>query len=104
VLLHRIELFRWVPLPLRDLPRDPKRTAGAVGLGGVTGVLLVRQVGVIFDRTRCLYDINPAAAFALGQLGSPGSGIQGSREVDVGCLLSLAVVGRKSGFDQVPRY
>jgi hypothetical protein len=70
VVLHRFELFRGVPLPVRDFAGDPQRIARAVGLRRIAREPLVRQVGVILDRPRRFDGVDPARFFAGGQLGA----------------------------------
>src|SRR5680860_1763839 len=50
VVLHGLERFGGVPLPIRDLTRNPQRLPGAVGLGRITRIFRVRQIGVIHNR------------------------------------------------------
>ena len=53
-----------MPLPIRDLARDPQRIPGAVRLRRIARELLVRQIGVVLDRAGRLHYVDPAGSFA----------------------------------------
>lgn len=71
VVPHRLEPFGRMPLPFHDLSNDARRFAAAIGPGRIARKFPVRQVGVIHDRTRGLYDIDPLPTIAKRQLGAP---------------------------------
>ncbi len=99
--LHGLDFFRGVPYPIQVFAYDPQRLAGAIGPGGITGKLLVRQIGVIREGAGRFYLVDSAWTFALGQLRSPGSCVQRLAEVDPG-RLPLGVVGGITGLKQLP--
>src|SRR5204862_5117130 len=84
-ILHRLERFRGVSLPVCDLTRDPQRTARAIGLRRIPAKLLVRQIGIFFKRAGRLDDVDSAAAVACGELRSPSGCVESASEVDVIC-------------------
>src|SRR5262249_5036462 len=65
MVLHFLQPFGGVALPLRDLARDPKRLARAVGLSWIAREFLVRQVGVVKDRAGRLH-VDPFPSVAGG--------------------------------------
>src|SRR5688572_3374435 len=77
VILHCFELVGRMPLPIRHLTADPKWIPRTVRLCWITRELLVRQIGVIFDRASRFYNINSTGSVAHGKFGSPNSSIQG---------------------------
>jgi hypothetical protein len=70
-------------LPIRDLAEDRQRIPRPVGCREVSREFLVREVGVVLERTRRLDDVDAAAALAPCKLGTPGRGVERRREIDV---------------------
>src|SRR5262245_55550992 len=69
---HGFERLRRVPLPIRDLAYNPQRLTRAARLRRIAPKLLIRQIGVIFDRAGRFHDVNSAGTLTDGQLRSPG--------------------------------
>jgi len=63
---HGFERFGGVPQPVLDLADNPQRFARAKRLRRIAPKLLVRQIGVVFNRARRLDDIDPAGAITDG--------------------------------------
>src|SRR5687767_8732050 len=84
-------------LPRLDLADDPHRVSSAVRPGDVARELLVRDVGVVFEGTAGLDDVDVPSLLAAGersgQFGGPDGGLQQPCEVDVVRGPALAVVG-----------
>ena len=99
--LHGLDFLRGVSLPIQVFAHDPQRLPGAIGLRGITWILLVRQIGVIHERAGRFHQVDSAWTFALCQLRSPSSRVQGLAEVDPG-RPPLGVVGGIAGLNQVP--
>src|SRR5438105_399895 len=81
-ILHRLDLLRGVSLPIQVLIHDPKRVLGAIGLCRITRKLSVGHIGIIHERPRRFYHVDPARAFALCQFRSPRGREHGLAEVD----------------------
>jgi len=88
-------------LPNGDLADYFEGMFGTVRHGGVTGEFFVGEVGVVLDGAHGFYQVDSLACFAQSEFGAPYGGIQRGREVNVLCLISLAVVGVVTGFDEV---
>src|SRR5256714_15468651 len=69
--LHCLDFLRRVSLPIQVFAHDPQRLTGAIGLRGITWILLVRHIRVIHKRPRRLHQADSARTFALCQLRSP---------------------------------
>lgn len=68
--LHGLQLFGRVPLPIRDLAGDAQRLASPVGFRRIAGEFLVGQIRIIDDRAGRLDGVDPARSVAGGQLGA----------------------------------
>src|ERR1051326_1359711 len=99
-ILHRLDFFRRVSLPIKVFAQYPQRLAGAVGLRRIAWILPVRHIRVIHKRSRRFYHVDSARAFTLCQFRSPGSREYGLAEVDPG-RLPLGVVGGIARLKQV---
>jgi hypothetical protein len=53
-----------VPHPVLELTDDSNGLTRAVGAGGVPGILLVREVRIIFTSAGGLYEVDAAATLA----------------------------------------
>src|SRR5438552_14241118 len=100
-ILHRLDLLRGVSLPIQILIHDPKRVLGAIGLCRITRKLSVGHIGIIHERPRRFYHVDPARAFALCQFRSPRSREHGLAEVDP-WRSPLRVVGGIAALKHVP--
>src|SRR5215468_415922 len=69
--LHGLQRFRGVSLPIRDLARDTQWLPGPVRLRRITPKPLIRQIGVILNRSSRFYHVDSAGTFAYRQLCSP---------------------------------
>src|SRR6266576_7025355 len=101
--LHCLDHLRGVSLPIQVFADDAQGLPGAIGLRGLTWKLLVGQIGVIQKRAGRFHRVDSAAPFALRQLRSPGSRLQGLAEVDPGRPPSRVVEGI-AGLNQVPGF
>src|SRR5207237_2075848 len=73
-ILHGLDRFRRVALPVHDLARDAQRLARAERLGGIPAEFLAGEVGIVLDRARRLDGIEPAASLAAPELPTPRRG------------------------------
>jgi hypothetical protein len=89
-------------LPIQVFGDHLQRLPGAIRLRGITWKLLVRQIWVIHKRAGRFHQLDSARIFALCQLRSPSSRVQGLAKVDPG-RPPLGVVGGIAGLKQVPR-
>ena len=64
---HSIQHLGGVAFPVLHLAEYLHRMGGTVGLGDIARELLVRNVGVVFKRTRGLDDVDVAPLAAAGQ-------------------------------------
>src|SRR5947207_2305334 len=96
-----LDFLRGVSLPIQVFAHDPERLTGAIGLRGITRILLVCQIRVIHKRPRRFHQVDSAWTFALCQFRSPGSREHSLAEVDPG-RPPLGVVGGIAGLEQVP--
>ena len=62
--LHGMHLVGRVPHPVLELTDDSNGLTRAVGAGGVPGILLVREVRIIFKSAGGLYEVDAAATLA----------------------------------------
>src|SRR2546423_14818543 len=99
--LHCLDFVRRVSLPIQVFAHDPQRLTGAVRLRGITWILLVRHIRVIHKRASRFHDVNSAWAFALCQLRSPSSRVQGLAKV-YPWRFPLRVVGGIAALKQIP--
>src|SRR5579884_2786624 len=93
VSFHIVQFIGGVALPMDDLSYHAQWVLGAVGQCRIAGVFLVRQIGIIFNRSGRLYHVDSAGFFTKGQLGSPDRRIQGACQVDVISYRPFPVVG-----------
>lgn len=93
IVLHLLQPLGGMALPRRDLARDPERLTRTIRLRRIAGELLVRQVGVILNRTGWLHDVDSFPSVAGGHLGTPDRRIQSAGQVDPGRLLPRAEIG-----------
>jgi hypothetical protein len=90
------------PCQSQVFAHDPQRRPGAIRPRGITWKLLVRQIGIIHKRAGRFHQIDSARTFALCELRSPGSRVQGLAKVDPG-RPPLGVIGGIAGLKQIPR-
>ena len=82
-LLHLLNSFRRVSLPLCYLADDAQRITGSVGQGRIAGKFLVRHIGVVDDRAGGFHHIDALRRAADGKFSSPNGSIQGGSEENV---------------------
>src|SRR5947207_1920018 len=99
--LHCVDFLWGVSLPSQMFADDAQRVPGAVRLGWITRKLSVGHIGIIHERSRRFYHVDPARAFALCQFRSPGSREHGLAEVDP-WRPPLRVVGGIAALKHVP--
>ncbi len=92
VAFHPSHLLFRVPLPAHYLPNYPKRIARPVRLRRISRKLFVRQVRIVFQGARGLYQVYPLPTFPVSELRTPNGRIQGGGEENVLGLLPLSVI------------
>ena len=105
VVQHRLQHLGGMSFPRLHLTDDQQRMSGPVRLRDVAGELLVRDVGVVLERTG-RFDHIDATPFVTacersGQLRAPDRGLHQRREVDVVRGSAVVVVGTMAGHELI---